>query len=162
MPCLTCQLDGQPFKRRISIPSSKPVLTRRQKLNRQAEEKLIPFIGPFIKRHPNLLHTLDPLFTLNKTHRGRKERYVNKLEEHAKQLRGFSRGSVEERDAVVDDNRKLKELLRAQGILCEETGQSSSAAAGDAPETSAEQPQAVPGSSKTSTPGALGSSDVAP
>ncbi|MCJ1379730.1 hypothetical protein MMC17_002833 [Xylographa soralifera] len=80
--------DGQPPKRRGPKPDSKPALTRRQELNRQAQ----------------------------RTHRERKEIYIKALEEQVMQLKETYTGAVQEKLAVVDENRKLKELLRMHGI----------------------------------------------
>ncbi|MCJ1288534.1 hypothetical protein MMC34_000062 [Xylographa carneopallida] len=80
--------DGQPPKRRGPKPDSKPALTRRQELNRQAQ----------------------------RTHRERKEIYIKALEEQVMQLKETYTGAVQERLAVIDENRKLKELLRIHNI----------------------------------------------
>ncbi|MCJ1474261.1 hypothetical protein MMC13_002919 [Lambiella insularis] len=80
--------EGQPPKRRGPKPDSKPALTRRQELNRQAQ----------------------------RTHRERKEIYIKQLEEQVMQLKETYTGAVQEKIAVVDENRKLKDLLHLHGI----------------------------------------------
>ncbi|KAI9874830.1 MAG: hypothetical protein M1830_009235 [Pleopsidium flavum] len=80
--------DGQTPKRRGPKPDSKPALTRRQELNRQAQ----------------------------RTHRERKEVYVKALEAEVLRLKETFSNTVRERDVVAEENRKLKELLRMHGI----------------------------------------------
>ncbi|KAF2146464.1 uncharacterized protein K452DRAFT_323648 [Aplosporella prunicola CBS 121167] len=80
--------DGQPPKRRGPKPDSKPALTRRQELNRQAQ----------------------------RTHRERKEMYIKALEQEVLRLKELYTTSTKERDAIVDENRRLKELLAMHGI----------------------------------------------
>ncbi|QIW97067.1 hypothetical protein AMS68_002585 [Peltaster fructicola] len=80
--------DGAQPKRRGPKPDSKPALTRRQELNRQAQ----------------------------RTHRERKEMYIKALEQEVLRLKELYTKSVKERDQVVDENRRLKELLASHGI----------------------------------------------
>ncbi|KAF1949091.1 hypothetical protein CC80DRAFT_429963 [Byssothecium circinans] len=80
--------DGQPPKRRGPKPDSKPALTRRQELNRQAQ----------------------------RTHRERKEMYIKALEQEVLRLKESFTGVAKERDAFAEENRRLKELLMANGI----------------------------------------------
>ncbi|KAJ4296230.1 hypothetical protein N0V90_006275 [Kalmusia sp. IMI 367209] len=80
--------DGQPAKRRGPKPDSKPALTRRQELNRQAQ----------------------------RTHRERKEMYIKALEQEVLRLKDSFASVSKERDAFADENRRLKELLMAHGI----------------------------------------------
>ncbi|KAK3081108.1 hypothetical protein LTS18_010172, partial [Coniosporium uncinatum] len=80
--------DGQPPKRRGPKPDSKPALTRRQELNRQAQ----------------------------RTHRERKEMYIKALEQEVLRLKEVFGNTVAERDAIAAENRRLKELLAAHGI----------------------------------------------
>ncbi|GIZ39505.1 hypothetical protein CKM354_000288700 [Cercospora kikuchii] len=80
--------DGQPPKRRGPKPDSKPALTRRQELNRQAQ----------------------------RTHRERKEMYIKALEQEVLRLKELFTQTARERDAVNEENRKLKELLMQHGI----------------------------------------------
>jgi hypothetical protein len=63
-----------------------------------------------------------------RTHRERKEIYIKALEEQVMQLKETYTGAVQEKIAVTDENRKLKELLRSHGIPY--NGQDSSTAAG--------------------------------
>lgn len=80
--------DGQPPKRRGPKPDSKPALTRRQELNRQAQ----------------------------RTHRERKEMYIKALEQEVLRLKEMFTTSTKERDAIAEENRRLKELLASHGI----------------------------------------------
>ncbi|KAG9694880.1 hypothetical protein KCU95_g6515, partial [Aureobasidium melanogenum] len=80
--------DGAAPKRRGPKPDSKPALTRRQELNRQAQ----------------------------RTHRERKEMYIKALEHEVLRLKELYGSSVSDRDAVVNENKRLKELLLAHGI----------------------------------------------
>ncbi|KAH3940532.1 hypothetical protein HBH64_056450 [Parastagonospora nodorum] len=80
--------DGQPAKRRGPKPDSKPALTRRQELNRQAQ----------------------------RTHRERKEMYIKALEQEVLRLKETFASTTRERDAFAEENRRLKELLMAHGI----------------------------------------------
>ncbi|KAF2270546.1 hypothetical protein CC78DRAFT_539063 [Lojkania enalia] len=80
--------DGQPPKRRGPKPDSKPALTRRQELNRQAQ----------------------------RTHRERKEMYIKALEQEVLRLKDVFSQTSRERDAFAEENRRLKELLMAHGI----------------------------------------------
>ncbi|OAG16095.1 hypothetical protein CC77DRAFT_945447 [Alternaria alternata] len=80
--------DGQPPKRRGPKPDSKPALTRRQELNRQAQ----------------------------RTHRERKELYIKALEQEVIRLKDTFAATSRERDAFAQENRRLRELLMAHGI----------------------------------------------
>ncbi|KAK1914894.1 hypothetical protein P3342_010885 [Pyrenophora teres f. teres] len=83
--------DGQPPKRRGPKPDSKPALTRRQELNRQAQ----------------------------RTHRERKELYIKALEQEVIRLKDTFATTSRERDAFAEENRRLRELLMAHGISFE-------------------------------------------
>ncbi|OJD33758.1 bzip-type transcription factor [Diplodia corticola] len=91
-PASSCPVDadadGQPPKRRGPKPDSKPALTRRQELNRQAQ----------------------------RTHRERKEMYIKALEQEVLRLKDVFGNTARERDAIAEENRRLKELLAAHGI----------------------------------------------
>ncbi|TIA51942.1 hypothetical protein D6C79_02269 [Aureobasidium pullulans] len=80
--------DGAAPKRRGPKPDSKPALTRRQELNRQAQ----------------------------RTHRERKEMYIKALEHEVLRLKELYGSSISDREAVVTENKRLKELLLAHGI----------------------------------------------
>ncbi|EGP91539.1 uncharacterized protein MYCGRDRAFT_66896 [Zymoseptoria tritici IPO323] len=80
--------DGQPAKRRGPKPDSKPALTRRQELNRQAQ----------------------------RTHRERKEMYIKALEQEVLRLKETFSQTTRERDTIAEENRRLKELLQQHGI----------------------------------------------
>ncbi|KAF1999516.1 hypothetical protein P154DRAFT_436891 [Amniculicola lignicola CBS 123094] len=84
----TTREDGQPPKRRGPKPDSKPALTRRQELNRQAQ----------------------------RTHRERKEMYIKALEQEVLRLKEVFGDTAKERDAFRAENQRLKELLAAHGI----------------------------------------------
>ncbi|KAH0538852.1 hypothetical protein FGG08_004569 [Glutinoglossum americanum] len=80
--------DGQEPKRRGPKPDSKPALTRRQELNRQAQ----------------------------RTHRERKELYIKALEQEVMRLRESFSTANRDKETYAEENRKLKELLRLHGI----------------------------------------------
>ncbi|RLM01962.1 hypothetical protein CFD26_108809 [Aspergillus turcosus] len=94
--------DGQPAKRRGPKPDSRPALTRRQELNRQAQ----------------------------RTHRERKEQYIRSLETEVSRLReAFTQEMSAANLAVVqhremlqtlnEENAVLKELLVTNGVQFE-------------------------------------------
>ncbi|KAL1302528.1 hypothetical protein AAFC00_002914 [Neodothiora populina] len=83
--------DGQAPKRRGPKPDSKPALTRRQELNRQAQ----------------------------RTHRERKEMYIKALEQEVLRLKELYGSATRDRDNVDTENQKLKALLAAHGISYE-------------------------------------------
>ncbi|KAL4920812.1 hypothetical protein BDW62DRAFT_176284 [Aspergillus aurantiobrunneus] len=91
--------DGQPAKRRGPKPDSKPALTRRQELNRQAQ----------------------------RTHRERKEQYIRALESEVARLREAYTQEIsaanlavhqhrEMLGSVTEENNMLKEILAAHNI----------------------------------------------
>lgn len=95
----TTTRDGQPPKRRGPKPDSKPALTRRQELNRQAQ----------------------------RTHRERKEQYMRSLETEVSRLREAYTHEISAANLAVhqhremvqslsDENSILKEILAAHGI----------------------------------------------
>jgi len=86
--------DGTAPKRRGPKPDSKPALTRRQELNRQAQ----------------------------RTHRERKELYIKALEQEVLRLKDTFAATARERDAFAEENRKLRELLIAHGIALDSIG----------------------------------------
>lgn len=51
-----------------------------------------------------------------RTHRERKEMYIKALEQEVMRLKELFANTTRERDAVNEENRKLKELLAAHGI----------------------------------------------
>mgnify|MGYP003817666299 CR=1 FL=1 len=85
---LTRIADGNPPKRRGPKPDSKPALTRRQELNRQAQ----------------------------RTHRERKEAYIKALEDEVLRLREIFSNIAREKERLVEENRHLKTLLAQVGI----------------------------------------------
>ncbi|KAI1409749.1 hypothetical protein F5Y13DRAFT_193012 [Hypoxylon sp. FL1857] len=80
--------DGNPPKRRGPKPDSKPALTRRQELNRQAQ----------------------------RTHRERKELYIKALEDEVLRLKEIYSNVSQDKDKLADENRQLKTLLQQNGI----------------------------------------------
>jgi hypothetical protein len=90
----SARVDGQPPKRRGPKPDSKPALTRRQELNRQAQ----------------------------RTHRERKELYIKALEQEVLRLKeNFSMVS-RDKETLAEENRQLKQLLAQHGIPWTGTG----------------------------------------
>ncbi|KAF2397398.1 hypothetical protein EJ06DRAFT_482033 [Trichodelitschia bisporula] len=86
--------DGHTPKRRGPKPDSKPALTRRQELNRQAQ----------------------------RTHRERKEMYIKALEQEVLRLKEVFEQVVKERDAFSEEVRRLREIIAAHGIHYDMTG----------------------------------------
>lgn len=79
---------GIPAKKRGPKPNSKPALTRRQELNRQAQ----------------------------RTHRERKELYIKALEDEVLRLKEvFSNVSID-REKLADENKRLKDALNSAGL----------------------------------------------
>ncbi|KAI9650906.1 hypothetical protein NHQ30_000941 [Ciborinia camelliae] len=81
-------VDGQTPKRRGPKPDSKPALTRRQELNRQAQ----------------------------RTHRERKELYIKALEQEVLRLKENFSNVSRGKHSIEDENRQLKQLLAQHGI----------------------------------------------
>jgi hypothetical protein len=90
----TTRVDGQPPKRRGPKPDSKPALTRRQELNRQAQ----------------------------RTHRERKELYIKALEQEVLRLKETFSTITRDKDSLAEENRALKQLLAHHGIPWNGTG----------------------------------------
>ncbi|KAK8049718.1 hypothetical protein PG994_011448 [Apiospora phragmitis] len=82
--------DGQPAKRRGPKPDSKPALTRRQELNRQAQSR--------------------------RTHRERKELYIKALEDEVLRLKEIYSNVSQDKDKLAEENKQLKGLLNQNGI----------------------------------------------
>lgn len=80
--------DGQPPKRRGPKPDSKPALTRRQELNRQAQ----------------------------RTHRERKELYIKALEDEVLRLKEVYSNVSQDKEKLAEENRQLKALLTQGGL----------------------------------------------
>lgn len=80
--------DGQPQKRRGPKPDSKPALTRRQELNRQAQ----------------------------RTHRERKELYIKALEDEVLRLKEIFSNISQDKQRLAEENRQLKALLAQNGL----------------------------------------------
>ncbi|KAH0498796.1 hypothetical protein TgHK011_006031 [Trichoderma gracile] len=79
---------GNPPKRRGPKPDSKPALTRRQELNRQAQ----------------------------RTHRERKELYIKALEDEVLRLKEVFSTISQDKQKLFDENKQLKEVLAQRGI----------------------------------------------
>ncbi|KAH8674645.1 hypothetical protein BGZ60DRAFT_372670 [Tricladium varicosporioides] len=88
------RVDGQPPKRRGPKPDSKPALTRRQELNRQAQ----------------------------RTHRERKELYIKALEQEVIRLKENFTDVSRSKETLAEENRQLKQLLAQHGIPWNGTG----------------------------------------
>jgi hypothetical protein len=56
---------------------------------------------------------------LDRTHRERKELYIRALEQEILNLRETFTSTVRQRDSYADENRKLKDILAANGIACD-------------------------------------------
>ncbi|KAK4247414.1 hypothetical protein C7999DRAFT_14560 [Corynascus novoguineensis] len=80
--------DGQPQKRRGPKPDSKPPLTRRQELNRQAQ----------------------------RTHRERKELYIRALEDEVLRLKEIFSHISQDKERLAEENRQLKAMLAQHGL----------------------------------------------
>ncbi|KAI5920022.1 hypothetical protein F4810DRAFT_452495 [Camillea tinctor] len=80
--------DGNPPKRRGPKPDSKPALTRRQELNRQAQ----------------------------RTHRERKELYIKALEDEVLRLKEVFSNVSQDKDKLAEENRQLKNILHQNGL----------------------------------------------
>ncbi|RDA86002.1 hypothetical protein CP532_4866 [Ophiocordyceps camponoti-leonardi (nom. inval.)] len=80
--------DNNPPKRRGPKPDSKPALTRRQELNRQAQ----------------------------RTHRERKELYIKALEDEVLRLKELYGNVSLEKEKLVEANRQLRDALAQHGI----------------------------------------------
>lgn len=79
-------LDGNRGKRRGPKPDSKPALTRRQELNRQAQ----------------------------RTHRERKEQYIKALEDEVLRLKEVYATVSNEKTAIAQENHQLRKQLAQQ------------------------------------------------
>ncbi|KIH89764.1 hypothetical protein SPBR_07829 [Sporothrix brasiliensis 5110] len=79
--------DGNPPKRRGPKPDSRPALTRRQELNRQAQ----------------------------RTHRERKELYIKALEDEVLRLKEIYSNIAQDKDRLADENRQLRQILSNSG-----------------------------------------------
>ncbi|KAK4071191.1 uncharacterized protein Triagg1_6222 [Trichoderma aggressivum f. europaeum] len=114
---------GNPPKRRGPKPDSKPALTRRQELNRQAQ----------------------------RTHRERKELYIKALEDEVLRLKEVFSTISQDKQKLVDENKQLKEVLVQRGIQVPRVDDSASSAA-QAMSVSASGISYAPGSSSGFSP----------
>ncbi|KAJ6445582.1 BZIP-type transcription factor [Purpureocillium lavendulum] len=80
--------EGNPPKRRGPKPDSKPALTRRQELNRQAQ----------------------------RTHRERKELYIKALEDEVLRLKELYSNVSQDKDRLAEENRQLRDILAHNGL----------------------------------------------
>ncbi|KAL7794529.1 hypothetical protein V8C37DRAFT_401272 [Trichoderma ceciliae] len=85
---------GNPPKRRGPKPDSKPALTRRQELNRQAQ----------------------------RTHRERKELYIKALEDEVIRLKEVFSTIAQDKQKLFDENKQLKEVLTQRGFQAPRLG----------------------------------------
>lgn len=85
----TTSRDGNPPKRRGPKPDTKPALTRRQELNRQAQ----------------------------RTHRERKELYIKALEDEVLRLKEIYSNISQDKERLAEENRQLKALLAQNGSM---------------------------------------------
>ncbi|PBP17453.1 BZIP-type transcription factor [Diplocarpon rosae] len=90
----SARADGQQPKRRGPKPDSKPALTRRQELNRQAQ----------------------------RTHRERKELYIKALEQEVLRLKENFSSVSRDKETLAEENRQLRQLLAQHGIPWTGTG----------------------------------------
>ncbi|KAI6712829.1 hypothetical protein JHW43_004646 [Diplocarpon mali] len=90
----SARADGQQPKRRGPKPDSKPALTRRQELNRQAQ----------------------------RTHRERKELYIKALEQEVLRLKENFSSVSQDKETLAEENRQLRQLLAQHGIPWTGTG----------------------------------------
>ncbi|KAI0600780.1 hypothetical protein F4775DRAFT_503701 [Biscogniauxia sp. FL1348] len=95
--------DGNPPKRRGPKPDSKPALTRRQELNRQAQ----------------------------RTHRERKELYIKALEDEVLRLKEVFSNVSQDKDKLAEENRQLKNILHQNGLSHSSAGAGAGASAMD-------------------------------
>jgi hypothetical protein len=86
--------DGNPPKRRGPKPDSKPALTRRQELNRQAQ----------------------------RTHRERKELYIKALEDEVLRLKEIFSNVSQDKEKLAAENKQLKNALAQNGIAISGAG----------------------------------------
>ncbi|TWU75434.1 hypothetical protein ED733_004215 [Metarhizium rileyi] len=86
--------DGNPAKRRGPKPDSKPALTRRQELNRQAQ----------------------------RTHRERKELYIKALEDEVLRLKELYSNVSQSKEKLLAENKQLKAMMAQHGIPVPRSG----------------------------------------
>lgn len=94
--------DGNPPKKRGPKPNSKPAVSRRQELNRQAQ----------------------------RTHRLRKEGYIKALEDEVLRLKEVYSDSRQGREKLAEENKQLREALAQYGIPVGSPGSTASYAPG--------------------------------
>lgn len=100
--------DGQQPKRRGPKPDSKPALTRRQELNRQAQRY------NWISRRWKPFVVADSF--ISRTHRERKELYIKALEDEVLRLKEIYSNVSQDKDKLAEENRQLKTLLQQNGL----------------------------------------------
>ncbi len=101
--------DGNPPKRRGPKPDSKPALTRRQELNRQAQRYSYNFPAPSTALRRILMY-------YHRTHRERKELYIKALEDEVLRLKEIYSNVARDKDKLAEENRQLKNLLHQNNI----------------------------------------------
>ena len=104
--------DGQPAKRRGPKPDSKPALTRRQELNRQAQRSV-----SLLQLYCCCLSlSFRPTDRLSRTHRQRKEVYIKSLEDQVMTFKEHLAVEVRARTHVEEENERLRAILIRHGI----------------------------------------------
>ena len=96
-------VDGQPPKKRGPKPDSKPALTRRQELNRQAQR----YASHNVIQRPDRLHAN----LSRRTHRERKELYIKELEDEVLRLKEIFSNIAQDKERLAEENRRLKAKL---------------------------------------------------
>ena len=115
--CVDDKVEKVP-KRRGPKPDSKPALSRRQALNRQAQR----YVGP--ENHGTISAIVSSrIDQANSTHRERKEFYTKALEYQVQDLKETAQKAMNDKRAaelkqrqVDNENRLLRQLLQANNI----------------------------------------------
>lgn len=102
--------DGQPAKRRGPKPDSKPAMTRRQELNRQAQRYNTP------SQHVGVLLVITTNKTQYRTHRERKELYIKALEDEVLRLKEVFSNVSQDKERLAKENYSLRTLLQQNGL----------------------------------------------
>jgi len=114
--------DGNLPKRRGPKPNSRPALTRKQELNRQAQR--YPFLRRYSLNLPKVGAIVSPsvnkacvlLSAICRTHRERKEVYIRALEDEILRLRDIFSHMSQDKARLADENQHLKTLLARCGV----------------------------------------------
>jgi hypothetical protein len=106
--------DGNPPKRRGPKPDSKPALTRRQELNRQAQRSVSLSLSLSMKGQDIVV--ANPTVYVCRTHRERKELYIKALEDEVLRLKELYTNICQEKEKLNEENRQLKTLISQTGL----------------------------------------------